>query len=188
MSGLTVWTVFQTQGIWQIRTGYNSQTLAYGTDGALGQFIPSTQDFGTPYLINSNGQYVWNTISSGSAGGFPIYYDIESVVNGTVTSNYYTVPATSINGKSYLFLSKSQAEDFLTSKNPKPVQSILKSFVETLGFSHSNEQFILTGRVMQSIDSASSTQLNVGFLISSSATLDPKLNSTQKIVGQLNPD
>jgi hypothetical protein len=188
LSGLTVWTVFQTQGIWQIRTGYNSQTLAYGTDGALEQFIPSTQDFGTPYLINSNGQYVWNTISSGSAGGFPIYYDIESVVNGTVTSNYYTVPATSINGKSYLFLSKSQAEDFLTSKNPKPVQSILKSFVETLGFSHSNEQFILTGRVMQSIDSASSTQLNVGFLISSSATLDPKLNSTQKIVGQLNPD
>jgi hypothetical protein len=131
---------------------------------------------------------MYGTLSSGSAGGFPIYYDIESVVNGTVTSNYYTVPATSINGKSYLFLSKSQAEDFLTSKNPKPVQSILKSFVETLGFSHSNEQFILTGRVMQSIDSASSTQLNVGFLISSSATLDPKLNSTQKIVGQLNPD
>jgi hypothetical protein len=188
LSGLTVWTVFQTQGIWQIRTGYNSQTLAYGTDGALEQFIPSTQDFGTPYLINSNGQYVWNTISSGSAGGFPIYYDIESVVNGMITSNYYTVPTTSISGNSYLFLSKSQAKDFLATKNPKPVQSILKSFVETLGFSQSNEQLILTGRARQSIDSASSTQLNVGFLISPNATLHPQFDSTQKIIGQVNSD
>ena len=188
MSGLTVWTVFQTQGIWQIRTGYYSQTLAYGTDGALEQFIPSTQDFGTPYLINSNGQYVWNTISSGSAGGLPIYYDIESVINGMITSNYFTVPTTSISGKSYLFLSKSQAEEFLASKNPKPVQTILKSFVETLGFSHNNGKFILTGRAMQSVDSASSTQLNVGFLISPNATLDPLVNSTQKIIGQANSD
>ncbi|MDA8775289.1 hypothetical protein N9N13_06140, partial [Opitutales bacterium] len=183
LSGLTVWTVFQTQGIWQIRTGYNSQTLSYGTDGALEQFIPSTQDFGTPYLINSNGQYVWNPTSP-----FPTYYDIESVINGMITSNYYTVPTTSISGKSYLFLSKSQAEDFLASKNPKPVQSILKSFVETLGFSHNNGEFILTGRARQSVDSASSTQLNVGFLISPNATLDPLVNSTQKIVGQANSD
>ena len=183
LSGLTVWTVFQTQGTWQIRTGYNSQTLAYGTDGALEQFIPSTQDFGTPYLINSNGQYVWNPTSP-----FPTYYDIESVINGMITSNYYTVPTTSISGKSYLFLSKSQAEDFLASKNPKPVQSILKSFVETLGFSHNNGEFILTGRARQSVDSASSTQLNVGFLISPNATLDPLVNSTQKIVGQANSD
>jgi hypothetical protein len=183
LSGLTVWTVFQTQGTWQIRTGYNSQTLAYGTDGALEQFIPSTQDFGTPYLINSNGQYVWNPTSP-----FPTYYDIESVINGMITSNYYTVPTTSISGKSYLFLSKSQAEDFLASKNPKPVQSILKSFVETLGFSHNNGEFILTGRARQSVDSASSTQLNVGFLISPNSTLDPLVNSTQKIVGQANSD
>ena len=183
LSGLTVWTVFQTQGIWQIRTGYNSQTLAYGTDGALEQFIPSTQDFGTPYLINSNGQYVWNPTSP-----FPTYYDIESVINGMITSNYYTVPTTPISGKSYLFLSKSQAEDFLASKNPKPVQSILKSFVETLGFSHNNGEFILTGRARQSVDSASSTQLNVGFLISPNATLDPLVNSTQKIIGQANSD
>jgi hypothetical protein len=188
LSGLTVWTVFQNQEIWQIRTGYNSQTLAYGRDGALDQFIPSTQDFGTPYLINSNGQYVWNTISSGSAGGFPIYYDIESVVNGMVTSNYYTVPATSLSGKSYLFLSKSQAEEFLASKNPKPVQSIVKSFVETIGFSNRNGQFILKGRSRHSVDSGSATELKVGFLISPNATLHPQVASTQKIIGQVNSD
>ena len=188
LSGLTVWTVFQTQGVWQIRTGYYSQTLAYGTDGSFQQFIPSTQDFGTPYLINSNGQYVSNTNSSGSAGGLPVYYDIESVVNGMITSNYFTVPTTSISGKSYLFLSKSQAEEFLASKSPKPVQTILKSFVETVGFSHNNGQLILTGRARQSADSASSTQLNVGFLISPNATLDPLVNSTEKIIGQANSD
>jgi hypothetical protein len=105
-----------------------------------------------------------------------------------ITSNYYTVPTTSISGNSYLFLSKSQAKDFLATKNPKPVQSILKSFVETLGFSQSNEQLILTGRARQSIDSASSTQLNVGFLISPNATLDPQVNSTKILIGQVNSD
>ena len=41
---------------------------------------------------------------------------------------------------------------------------------------------------MQSVDSASSTQLNVGFLISPNATLDPLVNSTQKIIVQANSD
>ena len=35
---------FSNAGNLAIRTGYNSQTLAYGTEGALQQFIPSTQD------------------------------------------------------------------------------------------------------------------------------------------------
>jgi hypothetical protein len=105
-----------------------------------------------------------------------------------VTSNYYTVPATSLIGKSYLFLSKSQAEEFLASKNPKPVQSIVKSFVETISFSYKNGQFILTGRSRHSIDSASATELKVGFLISPNATLHPQFDSTQKIIGQVNSD
>ena len=113
LKNITVWTVSQSQGTWQIRTGFHDNTLGYSTSGALNQY-PANLGTGTPYQIDSQGIYIWNP----SAGAF--YYEIESVVNGMVTSDYYfgSTQTTSI-GKSYMFINKSLAESFYASKNPQ---------------------------------------------------------------------
>ena len=152
---------------------------------------------GTPYQIDSQGIYIWNP----SAGA--VYYEIESVVNGMVTSDYYfgSTQTTSI-GKSYMFINKSLAESFYASKNPSytptstpspaptpqptPEPVLLKPIVETVNFSTNQRNITLNGKLVQSGSSNSSNDETLGFLISPIAKLDPLNSKTSKIIGVLN--
>ena len=182
LKNITVWTVSQSQGTWQIRTGFHDNTLGYSTSGALNQY-PANLGTGTPYQIDSQGLYIWNP----SAGAF--YYVIESVVNGMVTSDYYfgSTQATSI-GKSYMFINKSLAESFYASKNPQTLTPVLKPIVETTNFSITQRQITLNGKLVQSGTSNSSNNLTLGFLISPIAKLDPLNSDTLKINSVLQSD
>ena len=196
LKNITVWTVSQSQGSWQIRTGFHDNTLGYSTSGALNQY-PANLGTGTPYQIDSQGIYIWNP----SAGA--LYYEIESVVNGMVTSDYYfgSTQTTSI-GKSYMFINKSLAESFYASKNPSytptstpspaptpqptPEPVLLKPIVETVNFSINQRNITLNGKLVQSGSSNSSNDETLGFLISPIAKLDPLNSTTSKIISVLN--
>jgi hypothetical protein len=182
LKNITVWTVSQSQGTWQIRTGFHDNSLGYSTNGALDQY-PANLGTGTPYQIDSQGIYIWNP----SAGA--LYYEIESVVNGMVTSDFYfgSTQTTSI-GKSYMFINKSRAESFYASKNPQPLTPVLKPIVETTNFSITQRQITLSGKLVQSGTSNSSNNLTLGFLISPIAKLDPLSSDTLRINSVLQSD
>ena len=109
LNGVTSWTVSQSGGSWQIRTGFHDANRSFGANGAFDQ-LPSNNFSESAYTINENGAYVWRPDFN------PFLYEIESVENGMVTSNYfYGNLSGNPLGKSYFFLSKQQAEAFLSS-------------------------------------------------------------------------
>jgi hypothetical protein len=76
---------------------------------------------------------------------------------------------------------------------PAPIQQpattqVFRPIVETVGYSLNNNQVTLSGRSIQSGVTGSTSNLLVGFLISSSANLDPKNPSTLKVPGNARPN
>jgi len=105
LAGLTNWTVYETNTGWRIQTGYHDgEGNSYSAIGAFDQ-LPSSGFSQSEYEISDDGVYIWNP------NGYALYYEIESVEDGVVTSNYGPYGATSLS-KSYFFISKDKAEGF----------------------------------------------------------------------------
>ena len=56
LNGVTSWTVSQSGGSWQIRTGFHDANRSFGANGAFDQ-LPSNNFSESAYTINENGAY-----------------------------------------------------------------------------------------------------------------------------------
>ena len=109
LAGITTWTVYETGTGWRIQTGYHDgEGNSYSATGAFDQ-LPSSGFSQSEYEISDEGVYIWNP------NRYALYYEIESVVDGVVTSNYGPYGAASLS-KSYFFISKDKAEEFYNLK------------------------------------------------------------------------
>jgi internalin A len=113
LAGISIWTVYETSTGWHIQTGYHDdEGNFYSATGAFDQ-LPSSDFSQSEYKISVEGVYIWDP------NGYTLYYEIESVVDGVVTSNYGHYGATPLN-KSYFFISKVKAEEFYNLKISEP--------------------------------------------------------------------
>ena len=96
-------------GEWIIQTNYHDNNRSWSTYGAFDN-LPNNDLRESNYEINDQGDYIWI-----SHYGLSYVYDIVSVGNDVVTSNY-RVPGGETIGQSYFFISKEIAVDFYDSK------------------------------------------------------------------------